>query len=112
MIDEYNTSSPSITGDTVYIGGWEELYAISTQTGEIEWIFYPEPGSEDGYYADPAVDAGTIYFGGGNHFYAVDSKTGQEKWKVKLSGWPRSVPTVYDGTVYIETINVDKVHDP
>jgi outer membrane protein assembly factor BamB len=110
-VGDLAASAPAITGDTVYIGGWEELYAISTQTGKIEWIFYAEPGSGDGLYADPAVDAGTIYFGGANHFYAVDSKTGQENWKVKLSGWPRSVPTVYDGLVYIGTFNVDNVTD-
>ncbi|MEO6458491.1 MAG: PQQ-binding-like beta-propeller repeat protein [Chloroflexia bacterium] len=105
--DTQSTSAPAVAGDTVYVGGREELYAMTTATGGVRWIFQPEKGSDDSYYIDPVVDGGTVYFGGWRNFYALDSETGKEKWKVKLNGVTRSVPTVYDGTVYIGTFSPD-----
>lgn len=101
------TSAPAVAGDTVYAGGWEVLYALSTDTGEVKWIFRPESGSDDSYFNDPVVTDGTVYFGAWRHFYALDSETGREKWKLKLSGATRSVPTVYDETIYIGTFSPD-----
>jgi eukaryotic-like serine/threonine-protein kinase len=107
-------SSPAVAGDTVYIGGLEELYALSAETGDTKWTFLAEHKS-DNFLQDPIVVDGTVYFGGeGNvssNFYALDSTTGQEKWKVKLSGTTGSVTTVYDGIVYIGTYNLDDLTD-
>jgi outer membrane protein assembly factor BamB len=102
-LDNIATSAPAVAGDTVYVGGWEELYAMKADTGGVRWIFRPERGSDDSYYEDPVVEDGTVYFGGWSYFYALDIETGRELWKVKLSGVTRSVPTVYDGIVYIGT---------
>lgn len=106
-LDTISTSAPAIAGDMVYVGAWEELYALNTGTGKVRWKFKPERGSDDSYYADPVVDGGTVYFGGRNHFYALDSETGQEKWKFELGGVTRSVPTVYNGNIYIATFRPD-----
>src|SRR5207249_3133673 len=107
------SSAPAVAGDTVYVGGWEELYAFSTETGDTKWTFLAEHKS-DYNLQDPTVVDGTVYFGGSggsSNFYAVDSKMGQEKWKVKLSGVTSYVPTVYDGIVYIGTFNVHEHSD-
>lgn len=106
-LDNQHTSAPAIAGDVVYIGGWEELYAFSTDTGELKWIFQPESGSDDTYYSDPVVYGGTVYFGGWHNLYALDSHTGQEKWKLKLSGNIITVPTLYDGLIYVGTYSPD-----
>jgi outer membrane protein assembly factor BamB len=106
-VDNGSTSAPAVAGDTVYVGGWEELYALSADTGVLKWIFHPESGSDDRYFFDQIIDDGTVYFGSWSHVYALNSKTGQEKWKLKLDGVTRSVPTVYDGTVYVSTFSPD-----
>jgi|GEM_PF-1460406 len=106
-LKDRSASAPAVGGGTVYIGGWEQLYALSTDTGQVKWIFQPGSGSDDSNYMDPVVDDGSVYFGGWNYFYAVDSKTGQEKWKLKLSGVTRSVPVVYNGTIYVGTFRPD-----
>lgn len=106
-LDTISTSAPAIADHTVYVGAWEELYALSTDTGEVRWKFEPERGSDDSYYADPVVYGGTIYFGGRHNLYALDSHNGKEKWKLKLSGVTASVPTVYDGMLYIGSYSPD-----
>lgn len=107
LLDNPGTSAPAVAGDTVYVGGWEVLYALSTDTGEVKWLFRPGSGSDDRYFIDPIVDDGTVYFGGWNSLYALDSETGREKWMVKLSGITRSIPTLYDGTIYMGTFSPD-----
>ena len=108
-LDNIATSAPAVAGDTLYVGGWEKLFALKADTGGVKWIFELGSGSDDSPLDDPVVEAGTVYFGGWNHFYALDGETGQQKWKVELSGVARSVPTVYDGIVYIGTFepNID-----
>jgi len=110
-LDNQGTSAPAIVGDTVYVGVRDELYAISTDTGAVEWIFQPEEGSDDSPLNDPVVYDGTIYFGGWRNSYALDIETGTEKWKQELTSIIRSVPSVYNGTVYIGTLNLDGRHD-
>lgn len=106
-LDTMNTSAPAIAGDTVYVGAWEELYALRSDTGEVRWHFKEGQGSDDGYYVDPVVDGGTVYFGVRHNFYALDSQNGQERWKLTLSGVAASVPAVYEETVYIGTYSAD-----
>jgi eukaryotic-like serine/threonine-protein kinase len=103
-LENVGTSAPAVAGDTVYVGGWEELYALTIDKGYIRWSFRPEGGSDDSYYKDPAVVDGTVYFGSRKYFYALDIETRREKWKIKLSGTTKSVPTVYDGIVYVGTV--------
>jgi eukaryotic-like serine/threonine-protein kinase len=103
LTDSTNTSAPAVAGDTVYIGAREQFCAIDTDTGLVRWIFQPEKGSSDSPFDDPIVEDGIVYFGGWNYFHALDIETGREKWKAELSGIARSVPSVYDGTVYIGT---------
>src|SRR5207249_3756302 len=91
------TSAPAVAGDTVYVGGLEQFYALSTETGGLKWGFPAKQGDEV-FLEAPTVADGTVYVGGEKNFYALDSKTGQEKWEFKLSGWARSAPVVYDGT--------------
>jgi outer membrane protein assembly factor BamB len=71
-LEDQRTSASAIAGDTVYVGAWEELYAINAGSGEVKWIFQPERGSDDSYFTDPVVYEGTVYFGGWSHFYALE----------------------------------------
>jgi outer membrane protein assembly factor BamB len=111
-LDNVAISAPAVVSNTVYVGVWEALYAINSDTGEVNWIYRLENGSDDTYYGDPVVYAGTVYFGGRKYFYALDSKTGREKWKVNLSATPSSVPTVYDGIIYVGTFTPGGTHTP
>lgn len=106
-VDNQHTAAPAVAGNTLYLGGWEILYALNIDTGTFEWSYLPESGSDDRYFFDPVVDSGTLYFGGWHHFYAIDTESRHEKWKVKLDAITRSVPTVYEGIVYVGTFSPD-----
>ena len=110
-LDTQSTSAPAIAGGTVYVGGWEELYALTTDTGQVQWIFRPAGGADDGYYSDPVVYGGMVYFGGRRNLYALDSQNGRKKWHLQLSGVISSGVAVYDDVIYIGTNSPDDRDD-
>lgn len=107
--DNLNTTAPAMANNTIYVGGWDTFYALSASTGAVKWAFLQQPGEglDPGYYANPVVAGGSVYFGGWHKFYALNSETGQEKWKLKLDGIVKSVPLVYDDTIYFGTSSPD-----
>jgi outer membrane protein assembly factor BamB len=99
-IDRVITSSPTVSGKMIYVGGSNgHLYAFDSQTSQLKWVFETQ-----GFWIEstPTVVDGIVYFGGPDrHLYALDGQTGQEIWKFKTGGtWIRSSPAVADGMVY------------
>ena len=103
-------SSPSVLGQTVYIGSGDgRLYALDRTTGAKRWAFdagNPIPSS-------PAVGDGAVFFGTRDgQYFAVDAATSRLRWKIAtgpLMPWPwghesgdvyMSSPAYADGTVY------------
>ncbi len=94
------TSSPAISGGTVYVGSADDyLYAINATTGALVWKFKTGNSIID---SSPAVVNGTVYFGStDDYLYAVNATTGAQIWKFKTGGAINSSPAVVNGTVYI-----------
>jgi len=83
-------SSPTVVGDTAYIG---ELYAVDAEDGEVIWESM-EPGGLQ--HSSPTATGDTVYVGTRQgSVYAVDSETGEKKWEFgEPEGAVRSSPTV------------------
>ena len=95
--DDKVNSSPAVSDGVVYFGSDDNyLYAVNTQTGQLNWKF---PTINFKFLSSPAVRV--VYFGStDNYLYAVDVNTGQLKWKFKTDGEVFSSPAVSDGVVY------------
>ncbi len=92
------TTSPKISGNTVYFGSWDgNLYAIDTASGEEKWIY------ETGWGIDttPAIEEDMVFFGStDNNFYALDENTGELKWHFTCKAAIHSSPAVYGEYVF------------
>ncbi len=86
-------ASPSVVGDTVYIGSWNGFeYALNTADGSVRWktdlgvTASTEPNcipGNAGVSSSAAVGNGRVYVGGGaDYFYALDAATGQPVWRL------------------------------
>ena len=110
MTDGDVISSPTVAGQTVYVGSGDgRLYALDRTAGTRKWAFAarnPIPSS-------PAVGGGAVYFGTRDgQFFAVDAASGRQRWKVStgpLVPWPwghesgdvyTSSPAFANGVVY------------
>ena len=96
---DYWVSSPTVAGETVYIGGGDgKLHAVDLKTGQARWTF----ATAQRVRSSPAVAGGRVYVGSfDGHVYAVDAETGKECWKFDTGQGIQSSPAVVDGTVFI-----------
>jgi outer membrane protein assembly factor BamB len=76
--------SPTVVGNTVYVGGFDKkIHAINANNGQGIWTF--EAGA--GFQTNPLVVNGIVYMGSRDgFFYAVNAQTGQLKWKYETEG--------------------------
>jgi len=97
--DRAISSSPTVSGDAVYIGSWDNyIYALDALTGAEKWKYE----TSDGVVSSPAVSDNTVYIGSTDSYvYALDAVTGAEKWKYKTDDYILSSPAVSGDTVYI-----------
>lgn len=95
--------APTVTSDTVYAGGYEDLYALSASDGSTIWSTgIPADGTAT------TVVNGMVFAGGRDGvIYALDASTGDEQWTFDTgstsSGTFDAVPepAFAAGTVYI-----------
>ncbi|MFC1864530.1 PQQ-binding-like beta-propeller repeat protein [Chloroflexota bacterium] len=91
-------SSPTVAGDTFYIGSGNKLLAIDLQSHQKLWEF--EAGGV--IRSSPAVVDTTIYVGSEDgRLYAVDATSGEKLWDILTEGKITSSPAVAEGTIYI-----------
>ncbi|MEA1865707.1 MAG: PQQ-binding-like beta-propeller repeat protein, partial [Euryarchaeota archaeon] len=93
------SSSPTVSGDTVYIGSWDNyIYALNALTGAEKWKYK----TGDSVLNALAVSGSTVYTGSrDNYVYALDADTGAEKWTYETGDMVVSSPAVAGDTVYI-----------
>jgi len=100
------TSSPTVAGGTVYIGGVSSsggsnfLYALDASTGEEEWMYE----TEDDISSSPTVVNDIVYINeGSSTVHAISAPTGEEEWTLTLENRTPTIssPTVSDGMVYV-----------
>jgi len=100
---QHISSSPVVSGGTVYVGSGDGMYALDATTGEEKWKY-----ETNGSVSSPAVSRGTVYVGVyiipvNGYVCALDANTGEEKWKCKartIEGY--SSPAISGNTIYID----------
>lgn len=101
LIDADVTTSPTVTGNGVFIGGGFETRTVAAfdHDGTRRWV------RELAEYAStPAVAGGTVYYGAGDaRVVTIDAATGERSWTAETDGETTAAPTVVDGRVFVGT---------
>ncbi|MBD3408117.1 MAG: PQQ-binding-like beta-propeller repeat protein [Candidatus Lokiarchaeota archaeon] len=92
------TSSPTISGNKLYIGTSQYLYCFNAETGNEIWTFDTQAAN-----TQATVFNGNVYFFDYNDevFYCANANTGQELWSKQMNDRPRGRPVIYNDNVYI-----------
>lgn len=98
--DKMVWSTPTVAGDTVYVGSLDhKLYALSLQDGVPRWSAPFQ--AEGAIVSSPLVAGGKVFFGSfDRQLYAVDAATGREAWRFEGDGWFWSSPVGQGQRVY------------
>lgn len=81
-------STPLYDGDTLYVGGMEEvLVALDAKTGRERWrVDFPKrfqlPKPEFGFASSPLLDGNHLYVQAANAVVKLDKRTGATVWRV------------------------------
>lgn len=96
---DYWVSSPTVDGDTVYVGGGDgRLHALELLSGKPRWSF----ATRQRIRSTPAVKDGLVYAGSFDGcVYAVDARTGAECWRFETGGGIQSSPVLWKDTLFI-----------
>ncbi|WP_254831363.1 PQQ-binding-like beta-propeller repeat protein [Haloglomus salinum] len=103
-MDTWASAPPTVTDDTLYVGGGRRLYALDTATDEVRWACELDRNK---IIAPPTVADGVVYVSAvhssstAGSVYAVDAADGTEYWQFKARDEIAAAPTVADGTVYV-----------
>ncbi|MDZ7731438.1 MAG: PQQ-binding-like beta-propeller repeat protein [Natrialbaceae archaeon] len=110
--------SPTVLGDTCYVGAGDTMYAVDIFTGDIRWEHTTPEGDVN---IDPIYDGGVAviqeacYVTNRRGIWSFDVETGEKRWgsgrirfknfehrygDITIPQFPSS-PVVVDGTVYI-----------
>lgn len=90
-------SAPLVAGGRVFFGtDCGALYALSLDTGTVEWEFRATPDRRGkGIFSTPAAFDEKLYFGAyDGNVYALDQKTGEIVWSYRTADWVGSSPTI------------------
>ncbi len=95
-------SSPSVSGNVLYIGSWDTfVYALDANTGNLIW----KSNTSDSILSSPAVSGGKVYISPAfGYVYSLDASTGSLKWIYKTdfaSEKSFSYPAISGGIVYM-----------
>ncbi len=106
--------SPTVSGSTLYVGGYDRrIHAIAASpdpgtlpsrdgyriNDQVAWISEPAGG---GYETNPLVVDGTLYAGNRDgNLYALDAATGALRWKYQTGGTISFSAAYAGGVIYI-----------
>lgn len=95
-------TSPILGPDgTVYLMGYQKVFAVDGQTGAVKWTSV-DPGADGGQYSLTLGADNTLYYSsGGLNLRALDASTGSLKWQVVVGGGGRAPVFGPDGTLYL-----------
>jgi len=92
-------SSPAVANGVVYVGSFDNVYALNASTGAKLWSFTTGFG---GVGSSPAVANGVVYVGSfDNNVYALNASTGAKLWSFTTGSAVSSSPAVANGVVYV-----------
>ena len=124
------TATPTVVGDTVYAGSWDDtMYAVNLETGKLRWKYVvkpqhgvvPYPGqthrpiSSDGglitssAWFEPAGGGrpALVIFGGGYTLYALDAATGALYWEHDYPGRQPQDPDSDESRIFASPVVAD-----
>jgi len=102
--DGHISSSPTVSGDIVYIQSADtNVYALDATTGTKVWNFTLGGGGNPEISSSPAVSDGYVYVGASDGLYALNATTGAKIWSFNIGTDIYSSPAVSDGIVYVGT---------
>lgn len=92
-------SSPTVVGDTVYIGSHDKsVYALSIEDGSEKWSVETNHKID----SSPTVVDGTVYIGNTSGIiYALAAEDGTERWRSQTNYEIRTTPAVSEQAVYV-----------
>ena len=105
-------TSPTVVGDTLFIGAWDGKYhALDAETGEPKWSYDAGVTPESRWQlrtmkSTAQYDRGRIYFGSGEgDLNCVDAATGEAVWKTRMDPGLRitSSPNIYGNRLFVGT---------
>ena len=103
--DEPMRAVPVLVGDVVYVNGYEQVYALNSDNGELLWRFE----TDDGLWGNLAVVDGAVYVGSlDGSLFVLDAENGGLLWRYAPGSWVYG-HAVADEVVYISTAD-DHVH--
>lgn len=78
---------PVYAGDTVYVGGYERLWAIDAADGSEQWRYNPDPSPPSDADVTAVGTSGGSVFVGTDHgrVAAVSADTGDEQWGQRIA---------------------------
>jgi len=96
--------TPAVSGDLVYIGGYNgKVYAFNSSSLGMWWV-YPSEGNLESIVGGVVVSQGTVYFGGSDgKVYALDGQTKDPQWDSPFQTGDKiwSTPVIDGDTLYI-----------
>lgn len=107
------TSSPTIVGDSVYVGSYDHnLYCVDAQNGNLRWKYAVNAL----ILSSPAVKDGRVYVGPDDgSVYCLNANNGSLIWKTYAGGYIatdpsswfmiRSSPAVVSGRIYVGALD-------
>src|SRR5215813_5217120 len=91
-------SSPSISGNVLYIGSCDfNLYALDKASGKILW----KTNLGDRIFSKPLISGKNIYIGGGKNFFCLDAATGKVQWKYETGDLIQYDPCEDNDSIYV-----------
>ncbi len=93
-------SSPSIIGNTLYLGAGNRVFAVDLETKKVKWS-YPTGGLVT-YAAE--LSPNTVYaVGKYGHLYMLNATTGELISDIAVGGSINTAPLMVNGTIYISS---------
>jgi serine/threonine-protein kinase len=96
--EDWAFTSPTVSGETVYIGSSKRVYALDAATGTKRWAY--DTGDRAG--SAPTVADDVVYTGCyDKKVYALDAATGNRRWAFDTGGKVEGTPKVTGEVVYV-----------
>lgn len=102
---EWTLFTPSVYRGNLYVSSQDDnIYSIDAKSGEVNWRFSKDTGTEDpDRKCTPLVIDGIVFAeGSGGFLYALDAESGDMKWRVRTDlNTNATRPAVVDGILYV-----------